>query len=373
MATSSIAASPLGFRVQQRRGLDALEALAPDWQRLWQQRTNEVWMSYAWRRLWWEHFGAGKHLRVFALTAAGEEATPLAVFDLFASRRGGFRRLEPLGHASQRWRPVSAGPSLPALIAPWADQLARIRDWDVLALESLEKDAADAIAAAFAARGLSIAAGLVRYQRYIPLQRPLAAVLADIRPHLRAPQRERSLRRQGAVQLQVFGSRDAVERYFDECLRVEASGWKGRTGTALLHDPACASFYRQLALRLADAGQLLFTLLCQNERILAFQISAVADGVVSGLKMGFDDAFRRFGPGIILLLHLVHLAHERGCREIDLLGEDDGYKADWTPHKRAIQSLRIYNRTARGRVLWLRHRLRRPPPTPAAHVAGAIG
>lgn len=98
---------------------------------------------------------------------------------------------------------------------------------------------------------------------------------------------------------------------FADFIRLEDSGWKGQLGTATsLLASGDASFYEQLIRRMevSESAQIFF-LKAGQQRI------ATALGLRAGRcwylhKIGYDQQVSEFGPGNILLLHLVRYFSE---------------------------------------------------------------
>jgi CelD/BcsL family acetyltransferase involved in cellulose biosynthesis len=115
----------------------------------------------------------------------------------------------------------------------------------------------------------------------------------------------------GDVSFAVARDHDEVSRAFDQFLMLEASGWKGRRGTALKQQPELADRLRRAALSLAAQGQCEIITLCAGP-------TPVAAGVVLRhldraffFKLGIDEAFARYSPGVQLTLDLTtHLRHD---------------------------------------------------------------
>lgn len=308
----------------------------------------EPWLSDLWLNTWWEHFGRAGRRCTFDLPPWGE---PLP---LLCERRYGLRRLRALGGASQRLAlrcpAADLGHAVPALAAA----LARRRDWDWLELDRLLLPQARTLAQALAGAGLRADCAAAVWQRFIPLDRPWARIAACWQPSMvrQLAAKERALRRLGSLELETVTAPVPAAARFEECLRLEAAGWKGREGTAMLSVPAKAAFYRALVPRLAAAGCLRLNLLLLNQRLLAFACNTLQDGVEAGIKTGYDEspAWRRLSPGNILKLLVLTRAHAEGLVEYDLLGGEDAYKADWTPHFRELARLRAFNLTGRARA-----------------------
>ena len=69
-------------------------------------------------------------------------------------------------------------------------------------------------------------------------------------------------------------------------------------------------------------------------------------------KVGYDEAFTHFSPGILLYLHLVARSAAPGLRSFELLGfPDEPHKQMWRPVERPCVTLRAYPYGPRGLVL----------------------
>jgi hypothetical protein len=103
----------------------------------------------------------------------------------------------------------------------------------------------------------------------------------------------------------------------EEFLRLEASGWKGRTGTALLCRPGHDRFFREMCRGFAEEGRLMFLGLQAGTRVLAFSTALLAGRGLFGFKKAYDETFARWSPGTLLDLEVLAWFHER--RELDWL------------------------------------------------------
>lgn len=98
------------------------------------------------------------------------------------------------------------------------------------------------------------------------------------------------------------GVRDATEVF----LGLEASGWKGARGTALVQDHGTATFVRTMTRLLAREGR------CHVETLSVGDIPVAAALVLQSgdrawfWKIAYDERFARFSPGVQLALALTH-------------------------------------------------------------------
>jgi CelD/BcsL family acetyltransferase involved in cellulose biosynthesis len=93
------------------------------------------------------------------------------------------------------------------------------------------------------------------------------------------------------------GSAAAVEEF----LRIEASGWKGQTGTALAASPSHAEFFREICRAFSDAGRLQMLAIGSEHRTAAISCDISAGDTLFCFKIGFDEALRRGAPGVQLV------------------------------------------------------------------------
>jgi CelD/BcsL family acetyltransferase involved in cellulose biosynthesis len=98
-------------------------------------------------------------------------------------------------------------------------------------------------------------------------------------------------REQGAAALEIF-------------LRLEASGWKGKRGTALIQDDGDAAFVRRAAPKLAETGQCEIVTLCAGDTPVAAGIVLRHQDRAFFFKLGIDERFAKFSPGVQLTLEL---------------------------------------------------------------------
>jgi CelD/BcsL family acetyltransferase involved in cellulose biosynthesis len=102
----------------------------------------------------------------------------------------------------------------------------------------------------------------------------------------------------------------AIEQF----LQLEASGWKGRAGTAFLRRPGHDRFFREMSKGFADHGRLMLLSLEAGTQVLA-QNTALIGGVgLFGFKKAYDEAFARWSPGTLLDLDVLMWFH--GMRQL---------------------------------------------------------
>lgn len=192
---------------------------------------------------------------------------------------------------------------------------------------------------------------------YVPLDRSWADYQATIPARRRSKYRRfrRRLEEIGRVEVTVEDGTENLDALLDEAFRIEALGWKGKEGTAILSDPQVEAFYRQVAHAHAARGSLALWFLRLDGRPLAFALAIVEGGVHYDLKVGFDPAWGRYGPGVLLIEARLRHAFESGLRRFEFLGQAERHKTDWTGTIHERLRLQLFPPTPIGeasRIAW---------------------
>ncbi len=112
------------------------------------------------------------------------------------------------------------------------------------------------------------------------------------------------LAEQGAVRFDVARTADAVAGAIEIFLALEASGWKARRGTALKQDEGDAGFIRRATRGLAETGQCEIVTLHAGDTPVAAAIVLRHQDRAFYFKLGIDERFSKFSPGVQLTLDL---------------------------------------------------------------------
>jgi len=183
---------------------------------------------------------------------------------------------------------------------------------------------------------------------------------------------ERRLREAGELRIDFHEPAEhEVDALLDIAVEVEAKSWKDRTGTALAHDDRQRNFFRLYAKIAAKAGRLHVTLVSLDGQPVAMYIGEIYAGVFWGYKTGFDEAFAKFGPGMLIHYHLISHLAGRGVTRFEMQGQFIEYKRRWTDKAVETVAVRIYPYTPRGFAAaaydaWRQRRKRREAAQEAA-------
>ena len=137
----------------------------------------------------------------------------------------------------------------------------------------------------------------------------------------------------------------------DEFLALEAAGWKGQRGSAIVLDKTTTEFYTRIVDSFARRGALRFCSLRVDAKPIAMHLGLLMNGTYFVPKSAYDETFARFSPGHLLVHHVLHELPSMGARTYDFLGPAAQWKSMWTSHTRAHHNYYIFRPSVRGRLL----------------------
>jgi CelD/BcsL family acetyltransferase involved in cellulose biosynthesis len=194
-----------------------------------------------------------------------------------------------------------------------------------------------------------------RFQRAALVRRPEATYSSGLIGSRRAKALRRVERRlaealDGDVRLvDRSGEASSVEGF----LAMEASGWKGRAGSAMATSGRDASFFREMCAAFAAAGRLQLLVLEGAGTPVAMQCNLVGGRGVFCFKVAYDEQFGRLSPGVQLELRAIeHFHANTGFDWMDSCAEPDNDTINglW-PDRRPIETIVIAGSAVMNRAL----------------------
>ena len=114
-------------------------------------------------------------------------------------------------------------------------------------------------------------------------------------------QHRRRLADKGALESKIISEPETVTAALEDFLSLEVAGWKGRKGTALLCNPADATFAREMVAALGSQGDAWIHALYLDGRPASMQIVLRAGTTAFTWKTAYAEALQDFSPGMLLL------------------------------------------------------------------------
>ncbi len=344
---------------------DRVEPISDEWEDLAASLHAAPFLWPAWTQAWWRAFGSGR-LRILAAYRDGELSGVLPL-----------RRLRSnLGSTTNAHTPLFG---LLASDEEVASHLARALFAQSTAhVELSHLSASDA--------NLGILHEAASSARYRLLERSMQAspyVATDgdweryeggLRRKLRSElrRRRRRLEEEGRLDLEVLDGGENLEALLEEGFRIEGSGWKEASGTSINSEPRTRRFYAEVARWAARRGWLRLAFLRLDGKAIAFDYALEHEGVHYLLKTGYDPAFGRFAPGMILRHMMLLRAFSGDIHTYDFLGEDYPWKHEWTNAWQEHLFLQMFAPTALGLANRLLFSYDRPDAGRAKRIARSL-
>lgn len=156
--------------------------------------------------------------------------------------------------------------------------------------------------------------------------------------------RENQLKKTKNIKAFVKENEAATENDLERFMHLEAKGWKGRAGTAIMCSSELRVFYSTLTKRLSKSGMLRWEYLEVDELTIASNLCIRFGGIVVLWKLGYDEDYSRYSPGGLLFKHMIESAFsDDSIKELYLM-TDTKWQTKWNPKQRSFFNLYIYPR-----------------------------
>ena len=163
---------------------------------------------------------------------------------------------------------------------------------------------------------------------------------------------ERRLAETGRLEFSELQPGEDPKPWIEAFLALEASGWKGRDGTAMGVDPAQRRFFEDGAAALAAEGRLGMLGLSLDGRWIALKCNFLSGNGGFAFKIAYDEVQARFSPGVLLEIETISRLHQRPEIEwMDSCAKAGHFMADrlWTS-RREISDILIGTGNLSGRL-----------------------
>jgi len=104
------------------------------------------------------------------------------------------------------------------------------------------------------------------------------------------------------------------------------------------------AFVRKVVGEYEDRGWVVLSLLRNGEDVWAYALDWLRDGVWFGYMMAFDERFKRYSPGKLLLWEQIKRAFEsEDIREFNFMRGESGYKSEFAYEREPYVSMTVHN------------------------------
>jgi CelD/BcsL family acetyltransferase involved in cellulose biosynthesis len=344
-------------------GAEIIEELAPDWRALCDEGpSDQPFYRPEWVGAYVRAFASAQRLLVITARIGGELQALLPLVEERRSLAGmSVRVLRSAAnvHSSRFDLVRGRGASGDAATAAVWRFLKECPCWDKLEFDYVPAEAGlEGLVSAAAHDSFPVEREDSWRTPYVPLgegsdNRWLEGTDAKFRANLR--RRRRKLSARGPLTLRRLSEADpAALRSFYE---IEGLGWKGRGGSAIACHPDTLRFYDEIAREAARWGYLCLYRLDLGGRGVAAHFGLAHRGRYFLPKPAYDERYREYSPGQLLMYAVLEDCAQRGYQELDFLGPSAEWKADWTERRRLHSVWHVFHHSLWGQTL---HALRFP-------------
>ena len=162
-------------------------------------------------------------------------------------------------------------------------------------------------------------------------------------------EKRKELRRQfarltelGDARFERLHGTQGLDRWIEDFLALERSGWKGAAGSALLSHAATAALFREAMREGAERRRIERLSLLLDGKPIAMLVTFLTPPGAFSYKTAFDERFSRFSPGVLLQCENLHLLEWPDIRWADSCAAADHPMIDhiWR-ERRAVGRLSI--------------------------------
>jgi len=117
----------------------------------------------------------------------------------------------------------------------------------------------------------------------------------------------------GELSFRVSQFDQPIEPWTEDFLALEARGWKGVHGNAMLSSAADRAFFRALLTQMHARRQLMMVSLVLNQKPIAMKCNLLPAQPGAGAfayKIAYDEDYARYSPGVLLEIENIRLLHE---------------------------------------------------------------
>lgn len=166
---------------------------------------------------------------------------------------------------------------------------------------------------------------------YLPIQSDWETYYKNLSKNLRNSVRRgiKDIQKCGTLKTLDYSTPDRVDAGIKIIYDISERSWQAQEGTDISSGKD-GRFYASFAKGAAERGWLNLKILALDDHPIAFEYNLCFGGTVYELKSGYDQTYRQFSPGKILMRYNVEYFISHKYSEIDFMGASDEYKLQWT-------------------------------------------
>ncbi len=345
------------YSIKEIRSLDAFNSLQKIWNDLaYQESPYAPFLSHEWFKLWLNHFMNSNEIFILLLYKSDRlvAIAPLLRVQQI-SRTIKVKKLELIGNAYSATRNFIFGTSSVREKQEYLSYIfrylaVRSRDWDMLDLNGFCENSEDSKVIRHVLNEANH-----QYCEKISFENWYTddiscngdTYINRLPKKLRAELRRRRVRLSeiGELEVKIIQNPSDVDEYMDYYYELYAKSWKKREGIG-------PNFHRDFARLAARFGWLRLGFLFLDGSPIAAQFRIVYGDLCVFLKTAYDDKYKKYGPGTILLEEMIkHFIDVDKISKIDFGPGGELYKKKWASQNREMKRILVFSKSVKGFLL----------------------
>ena len=317
---------------------------------------SSIFLSWDWQRLWWEHYGAHRQLRILV---AGDAQGVVGLLPLYleTQRRArgamAIRKLRQIGVGGDTSPDDLGGLFVPGQETPVAAAMARflahgLGAWDVLDFCDLPADSplALSLGGELSTQGLRVCSRLGDPITFGDLPTDWETYRQGLSRNRRETMRRKrkKFEAQPGARFRIVDSSQELAQSFEHLVRLHHLRWSERTERPGFSTPQYQGFHRDLMQALLPQGRLRLLALELGDQPIAMLYGYLYKRRFSFFQSGFDPAHAEYSPGDVLMSYAVEYAISQACTVFDMLKGDHDYKRHFFQQDRRNLEIRVFRR-----------------------------
>ncbi len=161
--------------------------------------------------------------------------------------------------------------------------------------------------------------------------------------------KRRRAEKHGKVHVKIFAPNLAeLIRHLDNAFLVEAAGWKGRKGSAMIKNRKLEKFFRLFLESACKKNILCLCFYYIAEKPVGMLIGLNDADCFWVLKLGYDEHWANCSPGIQITNETIRYAFESNLKSYEFLGSQEQWQSVWPIKTHSFSALVFFPYSARG-------------------------
>jgi CelD/BcsL family acetyltransferase involved in cellulose biosynthesis/ribosomal protein S18 acetylase RimI-like enzyme len=329
--------------IEEVNDVEGFRSLKETWDTLLQQSDdNNVFLTWEWLFMWWQHYGQDKRLRIF-LIKDQEEIIGIAPFVQRQYRKGFFHinLLENICAEECDYSGVILTKQIDtsmAILLDYIDKIARedktvVRIWHVPEkssfLKALKKEHPSY------AETLTLDDQISSHCLYIDLPATWEIFYQSLGKKTRKNLRRFTnlLKKDAKVEFRKFTGDSDLRNNLETLFHLHQKRWQERNIGSKFLEPKAREFYVNVSEAFLEKDWLDLSFLDVEGKTVSIEWGFNYNGCYWNMTGSFDPDYSRYSVGNIHAMYLIKAAIDSGQRKYDMLKGTESYKSHFTENK----------------------------------------